>query len=230
MATSWKLRTRANQLRDGGTGAARLGRAWAAMALVILLAACGEAPPRAQDDLCSVLEQRPSWYQYARESEARWGTPVPVMMAFVRFESGFRNTARPRREYLLGVLPWRWQTTAYGYAQAKDGTWNDYLKANPGAFRKRSDMEDALDFIGWYNHLSARELGLAKNDARRLYLAYHQGRTGYRRGGWRDNEAIRQYARRVAATADRYADQLRACRAELECGRWYQVWPFCRTG
>lgn len=200
-----------------------------AAGLSLLLSACGPEPPRSHDDLCTLLAQRPAWYEHARASEARWGTPVPVLMAFVRFESGFRDTARPRREYLLGVLPWRWQTTAYGYAQAKDGTWNDYLDANPGAFRKRSDMEDALDFIGWYNHLSARELGLAKDDARRLYLAYHQGRAGYRRGDWRDKEAIKRYAGRVAATAEQYAAQLRSCRAELACARWYQIRPFCEA-
>ncbi|MBA1146822.1 hypothetical protein H0Z60_07085 [Ectothiorhodospiraceae bacterium WFHF3C12] len=201
-----------------------------AVLVALVLTGCRDDVPVSQDNICTVLEQRPSWYQYARESEARWGTPVPVLLAFVQFESGFRDTARPPREYLLGVLPWRWQTTAYGYAQAKDGTWEDYLAANPGPFRKRSDMEDALDFIGWYNHLSATRLGFDKTDARRLYLAYHQGRTGYRRGDWRDEPHVRGYADRVATLASRYTRQLEGCAKALACGRWYQFWPFCGDG
>ena len=118
------------------------------IAVAWLLAGCTDPPPSSQHDLCRIFEQRPAWYDYARRTEARWGTPVAVQMAFVQLESSFRSRARPPRRYLLGILPWRWQSTAYGYAQAKDGTWRDYLRANPGPFRKRSDMEDALDFIG----------------------------------------------------------------------------------
>jgi hypothetical protein len=202
---------------------------FAGMLVALGLAAAGSTgqTPRAQADLCRVLEQRPYWYGYARDAEQRWGTPIPVLMAFVQFESGFRNTARPPRQYLLGFIPWRWRTSAYGYPQAKDGTWSDYLDANPGPFRKRTDMDDALDFIGWYNHLSAAELGIAKTDARNLYLAYHEGRTGYRRGDWQHDGAVQGYAARVAKRADEYTVQLEQCREQVRCGRWYQFWPFC---
>lgn len=208
----------------------RRRRRGALVLAVGLLAGCTEPPPTVQDDICRIFAQRPAWYDYARRAEARWGTPVPVQMAFMQFESSFRSRARPPRRYLLGILPWRWQSTAYGYAQAKDATWQDYLRANPGPFRKRSDMEDALDFIGWYNDQSTRRLGLAPNDAYALYLAYHEGWTGYRRGDWRRDGPVRSYAARVAARAKAYAGQLAQCRERLRCGRWYQIWPLCRHG
>lgn len=194
------------------------------------MAGCDEPAPTSQKDLCAVFEQHPQWYDDARAAESRWGTPIAVLMAFVQFESGFRETARPPRRYLLGFIPWRWQTSAYGYAQAKDGTWADYLRTTPKAYRKRTDMEDALDFIGWYNHRSVTELGLPRDDAASLYLAYHEGHAGYRRGDWRHEPKVRRYAARVASLADTYGKQLRRCEARFQCWHWYEFGPFCDAG
>ena len=55
-------------------------------------------------------------------------------------------------------------------------------------------MEDALDFIGWYNHRTRRQLGIPLTDAQRLYLAYHEGQGGYRRGTWRDKPKVQRAA------------------------------------
>ena len=89
-------------------------------------------------------------------------------------------------------------------------------------------MQDALDFIGWYNHKTMRELGISGSDARNLYLAYHEGRGGYRRGTWKKKQAVRNTAEKVAQTAARYESQLARCESEFRCDSWYQIWPFCR--
>ena len=62
----------------------------------------------------------------------------------------------------------------------------------------------------------------------RLYLAYHEGRGGYRRGTWKHKPGLLKTARRVAETARRYQQQLAQCEARYRCDAWYQVWPFCR--
>ena len=88
-------------------------------------------------------------------------------------------------------------------------------------------MEDALDFIGWYNHKSHKQLGLSKWNARELYLAYHEGRSGYRRGSFKKKPKLLKVADKVARTADEYGVQLKQCKARFHCRHWYQFWPFC---
>jgi hypothetical protein len=196
--------------------------------IVLFLTGCAATPPRQQDNLCKIFEQHEKWYDYAHQSEERWGTPIAVQMAFVQQESSFRARARPERRRIFGFIPGPRPSSAKGYAQAQDPAWNDYQKATGRRFARRTDMEDALDFIGWYNDVSQRRLGLSKSDAFHLYLAYHDGHTGFQRGGWRSNSQLQAIARRVQQRARDYGRQLPACEDELRCRRWYQFWPFCR--
>ena len=76
-------------------------------------------------------------------------------------------------------------------------------------------MEDALDFIGWYNHKTWRQLGISRGDARRLYLAYHEGRAGYRRGTWKNKPGVQRTAERVTVTANHYKEQLAGCESRF---------------
>lgn len=197
------------------------------MLLGTALAGCASTPPSRQHDLCAIFEQRPGWYDDARAAEARWGTPVHILMAFVRFESSFREDARPPREYLLAVIPWGRQSSAYGYAQIKDPVWGEYKEARPGLFRSRRDMTDVLDFVGWYNHHSARRLGISKWDPKHLYLAYHEGRAGYRSGDWRDKPGLLRTAERVDRRAREYGAQMQRCEHRFRCDGLLEIWPWC---
>lgn len=197
-------------------------------AICLLAAGCASKPPARQDNICEILEHEPKWYDYARRSEERWGVPIPVQIAFVQRESAFRARARPARDRLFGVIPWRRPSSARGYAQAQDPAWRDYRKATGRRFASRADMADALDFIGWYNDVSHRRLGLSRDDAYSLYLAYHEGHGGYRRETWRGKPEVRRTASQVARRAEAYRQQLPQCEDDLRCHRWYQFWPFCR--
>lgn len=188
----------------------------------LLLQACATAPPRAQDDLCQLLGERPDWYRAARQSEADWGLPVATQLAFIRQESAFRARARPPRTRILGLFPGPRPSSAYGYPQALDGTWNDYRERTGQRFARRSDMADALDFVGWYNRESMRRLGLRPNQVRNLYLAYHEGHGGYQRGTWRGKTWLLQVAERVEQQSQRYHRQLQRCEADLQrARRWF---------
>ncbi|WP_207308949.1 lysozyme-like domain containing protein [Marinobacter salicampi] len=185
------------------------------------------APPQNQNDICEIFSDHPDWYDYARASEQRWGIPIPIQMAFVHYESSFRSHVRPPRTRLFGLIPWARPSTAYGYAQALDPAWADYMKEAGGLYAQRTQMQHALDFIGWYNHKSLEGLDIAPTNAHHLYLAYHEGRTGYLRGSFRNKPSVQKVARRVAAKAASYTAQLPHCEAELRCRRFYQFPPFC---
>lgn len=199
-------------------------------ALTAILAGCAileTAPPKDQGDICQIFREQPSWYDYARRSEERWGTPVATQMAFVHQESSFRSRVRPPRTQLLGFIPWRRPSSSYGYAQAQDPVWGEY-RSDAGSFlARRTHMKHATDFIGWYNRRTHQQLGVSLANAEHLYLAYHEGPTGYRRGTWQGKPQVQRAASAVNARAARYQAQLASCEAEFRCRRFYQIWPFC---
>lgn len=112
-----------------------------------------------------------------------------------------------------GMVPWGRVSSAYGYSQALDGTWNWYLEDTGQAawLTSRDDFEDASDFVGWYMDKTRRINGVAMGDAVSQYLAYHEGHGGYKRGSYRSKRWLIQAARKVGNMAEVYGRQLRSC-------------------
>lgn len=200
-----------------------------AFALLLLggLGGCATNPPHQQHNLCEIFNQHPNWYDFAKISEEKWGVPIHILMAFVRQESSYRHNAKPPFKWLL-FIPLGRASSAKGYAQVLDATWQDYKQSTGGLFKSRSSMKDALDFVGWYNHKSSQLLGISKWDPKNLYLAYHEGHGGYRRGTYRNKQWLLRVAGRVDQTAREYGAQLQRCKEQFQCRHWYQVWPLCR--
>ncbi|MDD9806675.1 MAG: transglycosylase SLT domain-containing protein [Gammaproteobacteria bacterium] len=185
-----------------------------------LLAGCAEPRPRSVANACEIFSQKIHWYEAARDSQQRWNIPMALLLAFVHQESSFHATARPPRRRLLGIIPWVRPSSAYGYAQAVDHTWKEYKKETGRTLARRSNFNDAMDFIGWYNNKSVRELGLRRNDARRLYLAYHEGRNGYRRQSYNAKPWLLKVAQKVQRRKNAYDKQLKTC--DLKPRPWYR--------
>ena len=193
---------------------------------VVLTPGCASAPPKQQENLCAIFDQYPEWYDAAKASEDKWGTPPHILMAFVKLESAYRHDAKPPRDWFL-FIPLGRKSSAEGYAQVKDEAWEEYEDEVGGFFTSRSDMEDALDCSGWYNYKSNKTLGISKWDPKRMYLAYHEGRGGYARGSYKSKPDVVRYANRVDWQAREYGAQLRQCEDRFKCRHWYQVWPLC---
>lgn len=193
-----------------------LSAASASLFVAVFVVGCVSSPPRQSEDLCELFDDRPRWFKAAARVEKRWRVPIEIQMAFVQRESSFNARARPPRRRLLGFIPWRRPSSAYGYAQATNATWQDYRSATGRRFADRNNFSDALDFVGWYNNESHDRLGLRFDDAYRLYLAYHEGRGGYARGSYKRRPKVVAYARTVADRAQRYGNQLAKCRKRFE--------------
>lgn len=185
-----------------------------------MLAACASSPPANTANICSVFEDRRGWFEAAKRSEERWGVPVPVTMAFIQHESGFRSRARPARTKILWLIPGPRPSNAFGYAQALESTWRDYERAT-GKSGNRSNFSDAVDFIGWYNNMSHRVNGIDTRDAHSLYLAYHEGNGGFARRSYAGKQWLIDVANRVQANANLYERQYAACERDLN-RRWYE--------
>lgn len=191
--------------------------------LTMMLGGCASAPPKNPDNLCEIFYEERGWYKDARKAYRRWGTPIPVLMAFTHQESGFQRKAKPPRRKLLGFIPWFRPASAFGFAQAIDETWSQYKKATGKWGADRDSFEDAIDFIGWYNDQSHRRNGIAKNDAYRLYLAYHEGHGGYAKGTYRGKKWLTDVAGKVSRRAAMYDGQLKQCEKKLRRGWLYRL-------
>lgn len=186
-----------------------------AVLLLMLVASCSggdKSPPRNLDNACSIVDQRPKYLKAFKRTERKWGVPVHVQMATIYQESRFDGDARTPVQYVLGIIPMGRQSSAYGYAQALDGTWDEYRKETGRRGADRDDIYDASDFIGWYMNKTRDRNGIALSDARNQYLAYHEGHTGYARGSYRSKSWLVRVADQVAARADTYRSQLTRCR------------------
>ena len=192
-----------------------MSRVFRATVLLLVLASCGGggnySAPRDLEDACSIISERPTYLSAMRRTERRWGVPVSVQMATIHQESKFIGNARTPFRYSLGVIPMGRQSSAFGYSQALDATWDEYRDETGNRRATREDIGDATDFMGWYMSASAESLGIPRSDARNQYLAYHEGRTGFVNGSYNQKSWLVAVADRVQTRAIRYDGQLRGC-------------------
>ena len=191
------------------------GRRLALFVSMTILSACGhEKPPSTTVDACRMQSERPQWFAAMRRTEAKWGVPVSVQLATIARESSFVANAQPTKRIGSGIfsreVP---RSSAYGYAQALDGTWDDYRADTGRRGADRDDFADSSDFIGWYMSNAQRVNGVPVHDAYNQYLVYHEGKAGYARGSYRGKDWLPPVARDVQNWAARYDAQLAACPA-----------------
>jgi hypothetical protein len=192
-----------------------MSRTFRAAILLLFLASCGGgnfSAPRNLDDACAFSAERPEYVRAMRATERKWGVPVAVQMAMIHQESKFVGNARTPYTWALGVIPMGRMSSAYGYSQALDGTWEEYQQAEGGRGARRDRIDDATDFMGWYMTETERRLGIPRTDVRNQYLAYHEGRTGYANASYNAKPWLLDVSAAVQSRAELYAAQLSACR------------------
>jgi len=184
--------------------------------LIIPLASCTTVPPSIEEtsktqplnieNICSIFAEKDQWIDAARISHEKWNLPVELMMAIIRHESSFIATARPRDKN--GKL----LSSAYGYAQAIDGTWNQYLRETKRRNDKRNDFAAAIYFVGWYsNKAMDTHPELSYYDVIGLYVLYHDGWSSLQQSKAPPSPKLLEIATRVYKTTLNYHNQLKKC-------------------
>lgn len=184
------------------------------------LSACATAPPTSteQANICDIFDGRKAWYRAAAKSQQTWGTPISLQMAIIKAESNFDRNAKPARgpRRNFGLSRGKRPSSARGYAQALDGTWEEYKVKTGNSTARRDNFADATDFIGWYTARTSRSANIGIGDARSQYLAYHEGAGGFKRGSWRSKQWLINVADRVAGDSARFQRQLNGCERRLK--------------
>ena len=80
-------------------------------------------------------------------------------------ESDFDWLAKPARQKIFKVIPYKRPSSSFGYSQAVKGTWEQYKKETGNKLATRARFKDSVDFIGWYTSKSETILKISKQDA-----------------------------------------------------------------
>ena len=185
--------------------------------LFFLISACSSIPKNTADG-CSIFSERYLWYKHAKKTEEKWGTPVYIQLAIIKMESNFDWLAKPKRQKIFKVIPYKRPSTSFGYSQAVKGTWEQYKKETNNQFATRTRFKDSVDFIGWYTNKSEKILKISKKDAFRQYLAYHEGWGNYK--NYKNNPKVIILAKKVSKQSEKYKNQLKKCQKKLNRNKY----------
>tara|TARA_Y100000590_G_scaffold146489_1_gene168318 strand:+ start:24 stop:623 length:600 start_codon:yes stop_codon:yes gene_type:complete len=185
--------------------------------LFFLISACSSIPKNTADG-CSIFSERYLWYKHAKKTEEKWGTPVYIQLAIIKMESNFDWLAKPKRQKIFKVIPYKRPSTSFGYSQAVKGTWEQYKKETNNQFATRTRFKDSVDFIGWYTNKSEKILKISKKDAFKQYLAYHEGWGNYK--NYKNNQKVIILAKKVSKQANEYRNQLKKCQKKLNKNKY----------
>ena len=185
--------------------------------LFVFINACSSIPSNTSNS-CSIFDERYLWYKHAKKSEKKWGTPVYLQLAIIKMESGFDWLAKPPRQKLFKIVPYKRLSSSFGYSQAVKGTWKQYKTETGNKFATRTRFKDSVDFIGWYTTKTEKILKVSKQDAFKQYIAYHEGWGNYK--NYKNNKKVINLAKRVEKQANIYKKQLSDCKNSLSTNKY----------
>jgi len=184
---------------------------------VFLISACSSIPSNTSDS-CSIFNERYLWYKHAKKSEQKWGTPIYLQLAIIKMESGFDWLAKPPRQKLFKIVPYKRPSSSFGYSQAVKGTWKQYKTETGNKIATRTRFKDSVDFIGWYTSKTEKILKVSKQDAFKQYIAYHEGWGNYK--NYKNNKKVINLAKKVEKQASIYKKQLSDCKNSLSTNKY----------
>ena len=164
---------------------------------------------------CIIFEQKKNWYKSTKNSFNKWGTPIALQLAIINQESSFTQFAKPQRKKIFGIIPGSRPSTAFGFAQVTNPTWDWYKTKTGKKNASRANFTDVTDFIGWYVTQSEKIVGISKNDFYNQYLAYHEGQGGWKKGTHLNKKWLIEVAKNVERNSNMYNNQLKECENTL---------------
>jgi|TARA_Y100000389_G_scaffold138752_1_gene136497 hypothetical protein len=176
--------------------------------LFFFVTACSSIPQNTSNS-CKIFDERYLWYKHAKKVEQKWGTPIYIQLAIIKAESDFDWLAKPPRQKLFKIIPFKRPSSSFGYSQAIKGTWEQYKNETGNKFATRARFKDSVDFIGWYTNKTNSILKIPHQDAFKQYIAYHEGWGNYK--NYKKNKKVIALAKKVEKQSKIYKKQLSRC-------------------
>ena len=185
--------------------------------IFFLISACSSIPKNTSNS-CSIFSERYLWYKHTKKVEQKWGTPIYIQLAIIKMESDFDWLAKPPRQKIFKVIPFKRPSSSFGYSQAVKGTWEQYKKETNNKLATRARFKDSVDFIGWYTNKTESILKIPKTNAFKQYIAYHEGWGNYK--NYKNNQKVIILATKVKQQANKYRKQLKKCQKKLNRNKY----------
>ena len=183
--------------------------------LFIFVLACTSNQLINTADSCIIFDQKKNWYKATKKSYDKWNTPIALQLAIINQESSFNQFAKPERKKILGFIPGSRPSTAFGYAQVTNPTWDWYKTKTGNNNASRANFNDITDFIGWYVTQSKKIAGISIKDYYNQYLAYHEGQGGWKKKTYLNKKWLIESAKNVERNTNKYNNQLKECENRL---------------
>ena len=181
----------------------------------LFIVSCATIEPYMTTDSCILFKEKKNWYKSTKKSYDKWQVPISLQLAIIKQESSFKQFAKPKRKKILGIIPGKRISSAFGYAQVTNPTWSWYKSSTGNKNASRANFTDITDFIGWYVEQSNKILNISKKDAFNQYLAYHEGQRGWKEKKYKSKEWLIEVAKNVEMNAKKYNTQLIQCEKQL---------------
>ena len=182
-----------------------------------LLTGCSSIPNNTANS-CSIFNERYLWYKHTKKVEEKWGTPIYIQLAIIKMESDFDWLAKPARQKIFKVIPFKRPSSSFGFSQAVKGTWKQYKKETGNKLATRVRFKDSVDFIGWYTNKTESILKISKKNAFKQYLAYHEGWGNFKY--YKKNKKVIRLAKKVQKQSNIYKNQLSKCKSSLNKNKY----------
>ena len=184
------------------------------LVILFFLTACSSVPKYPQN-ACEIFGENYLWYKSSKKSSETYGAPIHIILAFVNKESGFNRWAKPKRQKLFKIVPYKRPSSSFGYSQAVNKTWELYKTETNNPLALRTRFKDSVMFIGWYMQKTTKINKVPLNDSYRQYLNYYLGWGAYAKKTYKTDKKAVIFAKKVEQQSKIYKSQLRKCQESL---------------
>ena len=183
--------------------------------IFLFLVSCSSVP-KYPSNACKVFGEKYLWYKHAKKSSQLYGAPIDIILAFINKESSFNRWAKPKRQKLFKVIPYKRPSTSFGYSQAVKKTWELYKTETNNPLALRTRFKDSAMFIGWYISKTNKINKIPLNDSYRQYLNYYLGWGNYAKKTYKTDKKAIILAKSVEKQSKIYKNQLKECQNSLD--------------
>ena len=183
--------------------------------IFLFLTSCSSVPKHPQN-ACKIFGEHYFWYKSAKKSSEKYGAPIHIILAFVNKESGFNRWAKPERQKLFKIIPYKRPSSSFGYSQAVKKTWQLYKTETNSPLALRTRFRDSVMFIGWYISKTNKINNISMDDSYRQYLNYYLGWGSYAKKTYKTDKKAIILAKKVEKQAKVYKAQLLECQKSFE--------------
>ena len=183
--------------------------------IFLFISSCSSVPKYPQN-ACKIFGEKYLWYKNSKKSSETYGAPIHIILAFVNKESGFNRWAKPKRQKLFKIIPYKRPSSSFGYSQAVNKTWELYKNETNNPLALRTRFKDSVMFIGWHIQKTNKINKVPLNDAYRQYLNYYLGWGSYAKQVYKNDKNAIIFAKNVEKQSKIYKKQLKECQNSLD--------------